>query len=53
MIRVHPSGGSGEGSQDDEDSGNSSFEDEAGLIVHYDNTDSEFYRTRIYYGINS
>ena len=46
------SGGSGEGSQDDEDSGNSSFEDEAGLIVHYDNTDSEFYRTRIYYGIN-
>lgn len=46
------SGGSGGGSQDDQDSGNSSFEDEAGLIVHYDNTDSEFYRTRIYYGIN-
>ncbi len=46
------SGGSGEGSDDDDDSGNSSFEDEAGLIVHYDNTDSDFYRTRIYYGIN-
>lgn len=45
------SGGSGGGSQDD-DSGNSSFEDEAGLIVYYDNTDSEFYRTRIYYGTN-